>query len=252
MKKIITTILTLIILTKNSTAMISFDVENSPYIGQIKVEDNFLLAQSLNQDFVILYNKNNEMIYIKHKREKHTYKVALSKLTNPKFLTTLKPEDTELNLLGYKSKLNSIQFGGRSCIQFYEAPDLQIGSSISSMFAIYKAFVYFTGQGQVKSECKNLHISNQFDTNLGLPLSIFYEDQQFNLINMTNENQSMDNFLKEINLNIKYAKTPKLKLQYYLMLSLLPKDKQDLALAKANGKPLDIQIKTISNLLKGF
>tara|TARA_Y100001960_G_scaffold328120_1_gene416124 strand:+ start:1317 stop:2075 length:759 start_codon:yes stop_codon:yes gene_type:complete len=235
----------------NSFAMVSFSLNDAPFINSLMVEDNLMAIQDKNKDFIILYNKKNEMVYIKHKDLDKTFKTPADKVRQTKFLTMLKPENTELEIINFNTKLYNIKFGGRECLQLHTAKDLDPGSGLSSVFVLYKAFVYFTGQARLNAKCENLNISTNFDK-AGFPLAASNNGYQIKISKMENAEQSMQEFLNSNNLTPKKASKPNLNLQYHLMLSLLTEKQQETFLVQSKNKPLNIKIKAIDNLLAGF
>lgn len=247
-------IISLFILTTyalNSYAMVKFSLEGTPFITDLMVEDNLMAIQDKKQDFIILYNKKNEMIYLKHKNIASTFKIPASKVKETKFMTMLTPENTELTILNFNTKLYTVKFGGRECLQVHTAESLDLNSGLSSAYTLYKAFNYFTGQGLLDPKCQNLNIATSFDKS-GFPLTVSHYGFQIKATKMENSDFSMQNFLKNNDFNIKNAKKPNLTLQYELMFSLLTEKQQETFLADSKNKPLNIKIKAIDNLLAGF
>lgn len=251
LRKIIISLFILSTYINNSHAMVSFQLEGISFINSLKVENNLMLIENNNRDFIILYNKTREVIYLKHKNLDKTYKIALSKIKRSNFLTTLKPEKAELDILGFNTNAYTVKFGGRDCAQIHASKDLQLNSTLSSVFALYKGFNYFTGQAMLNKNCQNMNIANSFDK-AGFPLAISHYETQARAIKMQNSKKDMKQFLKESNLNTKKAQKPDLNLQYELMLSLLTEKQQEIFLADSKNKPINIKIKAIDNLLKGF
>lgn len=250
MKKIF---ITLVFLFANqANAMVNFNIENSPFISHLKVEDNLMLIQDKKQDFIILYNNKNEMLYIKHKKLDKTFKIAVSKIRESKFLTNLKPENAEITILNFKSQLFSLIFGGRECLQLYGTQNLELNSGADSMFNLYKGFVYFTGQNDLPQNCRNMYFANSFSKKTGFPLAVFYKGKQIKLSNMINSKITMAKFLKQNNLTPRKAKKPDLNLQYEMMFSLLSENQQQTFLAQSKDKPINIKIRAIENLLANF
>ena len=213
-----------------------------------------MVLEAKNADFTFLYNKKNEVIYVKHKNLPKTYKIAYSKISGSKFRTNLKAENSQLNLASYDSELYSIKFAGRDCFQVYGSKDLggSLKSSFSSAFALYKGFVYFTGQMQAPKRCQEVVISDSIDPKVGFPLAIFYKEKQVKVLEVKNEEVSIKQYLKERNLEMKKAVAPSLKLQYELMLSLLSENQQKTFNSTSKNMSIDVKIRAIDNLLKGF
>ncbi|HAG53085.1 MAG TPA: hypothetical protein DCL21_04790, partial [Alphaproteobacteria bacterium] len=232
----------------------SFQLKNAPFNLKLKVEDNFMLLEGENADFIFLYNKKNEVIYVKHKKLEKTYKIAYSKISGSKFRTNLKPEKSKLTLANYKSDLYSIRFAGRDCFQVYGSKDLgtSVNSSFSSAFALYKGFVYFTGQMQAPKKCQEIVISDSLDPKVGFPLAVFYKESQVKALSVKNEDISLKQYLQEHNIKMKKAVAPSLKLQYELMLSLLSEKQQKTFNTTSKNMSIDVKIRAIDNLLKGF
>lgn len=253
-KKTLILLLSIISMSTNAVALVSFEVKNTPFIGKLMVEDNLMLITDKKQDFIVLYNKKNEVVYYKHKNLPATYKVPLLKIVNSRFMSNLKQEKTELNLLGYKTKLSSVKMGGRECFQVYGSRDLgdSFGSSLSSAYAIYQGFVYMTAQMQMAGNCKEVSLSSSFDSKAGFPLAAFYNAKEVKLDNLKNEKQTIKEFLKNNSIHMKKAYKPTLKLQYEMLYSLLDEQQQKAFDETSKDKTIAIKIKAIDNLLKGF
>lgn len=253
-RKISILILSLSVLSSNAFALVGFGVENAPFIGSLKVEDNLMLITDKKEDFIVLYNKKNEVIYYKHKKLPATYKTSLFKIqqtTNP---VTVKPEKSSLELLGYETKLSSVKVSGRTCFQIRGSQDLTgaLDSSASSAFAVYQGFVYMTGQLQMDALCRTAAVNSYLDENIGFPLALFYNGKQAKLKDMQNESVSMKQYLAEHHLDMKKAKAPSLDLQYEMLFSLLTEKQQETFLQTSTNKPISVKIKAIDNLLRGF
>tara|TARA_Y100001960_G_scaffold240425_1_gene253883 strand:- start:337 stop:1107 length:771 start_codon:yes stop_codon:yes gene_type:complete len=253
-KQTLITIFTML-MAFNANALVLLNLEETtPYIKKIGVEGKYTFAQDKHDDFIFIYNKSREVTYIKHKNLAKTYKIAYSKLNNSKFMTNLKAETSKLELAGYNSNLFTIKFAGRNCFQVYGSKDLgdAVSNGVSSVYAIYKTFVYMTGQMQPNKKCEEVTISKSFDDKVGFPLALFYQGKQVKVESVENSEDNMQKYLNNLNVDMKKAVQPDLDLQYELMYSLLSEKQQETFNQSSKNKPVGVKIRAIDNLLKGF
>lgn len=243
------------VLALNANAYVELELaENSTIVNKFAMNTKYLVAHNKKDDLVMIYNKQNEVIYFKHKNLGKTFKIPYSKISNNKFMTNLKPEEAELTLANYKTDLHSINFGGRKCLEMYGSRDLgdSLSNGVSSFFAIYKAYVYMSGQMLINKRCENLNIAKGFDKKVGVPLAIFYQGEQLKVDKVTNNKQKISQLFAKYDINLKKAVAPNLNLQYEIMYSLLTEKQQESFNSGFADKSISVKIKAIDNLLKGF
>ncbi|MCP4355363.1 MAG: hypothetical protein GY793_06965 [Proteobacteria bacterium] len=236
-------------LAKKSFAVVEFKLNDNPYFESVAIDGSYSFLNA--KDFNLLYNSDNEVIYIKHKSLPNTYKLPLISLENGTNSIRINKGKEELLLLGYKNNQTSVSSKRGLCLEVHGSKDLyeSFNSGASSMLPLYKAFVYMTGQLQMDKQCRNLILSKSLDKPIGFPMAIFYKDKIIKLTKMTNITGSKNSYKKNLGFDTKLAKKTDLELQYELMFSMLNKEQKKLFLAKFGSLSNFYKVRAINNLL---